>query len=63
MLKKDYNVESQRDNIVLTKNIIDLYVDAKMSLEQIAIQEKLTIHTVRQILLDNGVKIRQKNSK
>lgn len=63
MLKKDYNVNAQRENLVLIKNIIDLYEDSRLSLEQIAIREKITIHTVRQILIDNGVKIRPKNNR
>ena len=63
MLKKDYNVDTQRENLVLIKNIIDLYEESRLSLEQIAIRERLTIHTVRQILIDNGVKIRPKNNR
>lgn len=60
MLKKNYNIEIQKENISLILNVIGLYEKDKLSLEQIAIKEKISIHTVRQMLLDNGVELRPK---
>ncbi len=63
MLPKRYNLTELADNIVLVQEIINMYVDQRMSLEEIAIATKITRNTIRKMLVENEVKIRTKNNK
>ncbi len=63
MLKKDFNQESINNNLALVKEVIEEYVEERMSVEKIAILHELSQHTVRTILLDNNIQMRPKNSR
>ncbi len=63
MIKKDYNLTNISDNLILVQEIINLYVDARMSLEQISIEKNLTKATVYKILKDNQIQLRQRNNR
>ena len=63
MLPKRYNLTDLSDNIVLVQEVINMYVDQEMSLQEISIATRLTIHTVRTMLIENNVEMRQKNNK
>lgn len=63
MLPKRYNLTELADNIILVQEIINMYVDQRMSLEEIAIATKITRNTIRKMLVENEVKIRTKNNK
>ena len=63
MLNKTYNIEALKNNIVLIDDIIKKYVDYRMSIDQIGATHGLSFTTVRKILLENGVVMRQKNNR
>ena len=63
MLPKRYNLTDLSDNIVLVQEVISMYVDQRMSLQEISIATRLTMHTVRTMLVENNVELRQKNNK
>lgn len=62
MLVKSYNSNQLQMTIKLAEEIKKDYLNG-FSIEMLAQTYGLTFHTVRQILLDNNVPIRQKNNK
>ena len=62
MLEKTFNTEEMKEQIKTIEEVISLYM-AGNSMEYIAITLRLSISTIRKILIDNNVIIRQKNNK
>lgn len=60
---KNYNITNLSDNIILAEEVINEYVDQKLSLAKIAIKHRKTIHIIRQILIDNEIELREGNKK
>lgn len=60
---KNYNITSLSENINLAAEIIREYVADRLSLAKIAIKHRMTIHVVRQILIDNNIELREGNKK
>lgn len=62
MLEKTFNPDEMKEQIKTIEEVISLY-QAGNSMEYIAITLRLSISTIRKILIDNNVIIRQKNNK
>lgn len=62
MLEKTFNPDEMKEQIKTIEEVISLY-SAGNSMEYIAITLRLSISTIRKILIDNNVIIRQKNNK
>ena len=62
MLGKTFNPEEMKRQALIIEEVIAMYQGGN-SMESIAIHLKLTIPTVRKILMDNNIAIRQKNNK
>lgn len=62
MLEKTFNPEEMKEQIKTIEEVISLYRSGN-SMEYIAITLRLSISTIRKILIDNNVIIRQKNNK
>ena len=62
MLEKTFNPDEMKEQIKTIEEVISLY-RAGNSMEYIAITLRLSISTIRKILIDNNVIIRQKNNK
>jgi hypothetical protein len=58
-----YNITNLDNNIVLATVVIKEYTEEKLSLQKIAIKHRKTIHIIRQILIDNGITLREGNKK
>ena len=63
MIPKRYNLTDLADNIVTVQEVINMYVDQRMSMPEISMATKISVHTIRTMLLENEIKIRPKNSK
>ena len=63
MIPKRYNLTELSYNIVLVQEVMNMYEDQRMSLEEIALATKITRNTIRKMLIENGVKLRTKNSR
>ena len=63
MLNKTYDIEILEENIKFIRNVIYQYTVDRLSINQIGAIHGLSFTTVRKILLENGVVMRQKNNR
>ncbi len=60
MINKRYNLTDLADNIVIVKEVINMYVDEKMSIAQISMAKGLSIHIITLMLKENNIEMRSK---
>ncbi len=60
---KNYNLTNLSDNIILVEDVINEYIDQKLSIAKIAIKHRKSIYVIRQILIDNEIEMREGNKK
>ena len=58
---KNYNLTNLSDNIILVEDVINEYIDQKLSIAKIAIKHRKSIYVIRQILIDNEIEMREGN--
>lgn len=63
ILEKTYKLDALSRCEGMIKNIIKLYEQEKRTLTYIAVRYNMSVGTVKQILMDNNVKLRSKNDK
>lgn len=61
MIDKTFNIEDLEEVKEQSKLVISLYCDQLMSLAEVASLTKTNVNTVRKILLDNNIQLRQRN--
>lgn len=60
MINKRYNLTDLADNIVTVQEVINMYVDEKMSIAQISMAKGLSIHIITLMLKENNIEMRSK---
>jgi len=60
MINKRYNLTDLADNIVIVQEVINMYVDDKMSIAQISMAKGLSIHIITLMLKENNIEMRSK---
>ena len=60
MINKRYNLTDLADNIVIVQEVINMYVDEKMSIAQISMAKGLSIHIITLMLKENNIEMRSK---
>lgn len=63
MFNSSFNQEQQERNNNLFATVIDLYVNKRLTVYEIAYKTKLSYYYVRKILIDNNIPRRKKNSR
>lgn len=61
MIDKTFNIEDLEEVKRQSAQVIELYCNQLMSLTEVASLTKINVNTVRQILLDNNIQLRQRN--
>lgn len=63
MIEKNYSLDNLQELSKVIDIIINEYTINKKGVEQIAHEYNLSYHTVRQVLIDNNIVMRQKNNR